>query len=170
GATATLAPTRETYAQLLAAGFAPDRLHLAGWPVRRQFWDAAPASRAAILARLGLDRDRFTLFVQGGGEGSAGFARSIDAALAAAPDLIQIILAIGTKRSLPEQFEGAARVRTIPFTRDIAPFMAAADVVLGKAGPNTLFEAVMLGKPFIATTYIPGQEQANLAFIQSHGL
>jgi len=28
----------------------------------------------------------------------------------------------------------------------------------------------MLGKPFIATTYIPGQEQENLAFIQRHGL
>lgn len=28
----------------------------------------------------------------------------------------------------------------------------------------------MLGKPFIATTYIPGQESPNLAFIQRHGL
>jgi UDP-N-acetylglucosamine:LPS N-acetylglucosamine transferase len=48
--------------------------------------------------------------------------------------------------------------------------MAAADVVMGKAGPNTLFESVMLGKPFIASAYIPGQEYANLSFIQRHGL
>src|SRR5947209_6507908 len=48
--------------------------------------------------------------------------------------------------------------------------MAAADVIMGKAGPNMLFESVMLGKPFIATAYIPGQEQANLPCIQRHGL
>ena len=48
--------------------------------------------------------------------------------------------------------------------------MAAADVVMGKAGPNVLFEAVTLGKPFIATAYIPGQEQVNLGFIRRHKL
>ncbi len=48
--------------------------------------------------------------------------------------------------------------------------MAAADIIMGKVGPNILFESVMLGKPFIATTFIPGQEQENLAFIQRHGL
>jgi len=41
---------------------------------------------------------------------------------------------------------------------------------MGKAGPNVLFETVTLGKPFIATTYIPGQEEANLKFIQRHQL
>jgi processive 1,2-diacylglycerol beta-glucosyltransferase len=168
GATATLAPTRETYAQTLAAGFAPARLHLSGWPVRRQFWNATP--RAATLAQLGLDADRFTLFVQGGGEGSVSFARSVEVALAAMPDTIQIIVATGTNHRLLERFSGVAQVRTLSFTPDIAPFMAAADVVVGKAGPNALFEALTLGKPFMATTYIPGQERANLAFIQSYGL
>ena len=33
-----------------------------------------------------------------------------------------------------------------------------------------LFEAVTLGKPFIATAYIPGQEEANLEFIRRHKL
>ena len=61
-------------------------------------------------------------------------------------------------------------VATLPHTNDIAPYMAAADIIMGKAGPNILFESVMLGKPFFATTFIPGQEQENLAFIQRHGL
>jgi UDP-N-acetylglucosamine:LPS N-acetylglucosamine transferase len=33
-----------------------------------------------------------------------------------------------------------------------------------------LFETVTLGKPFIATSYIPGQEEANLEFIRRHKL
>ncbi len=48
--------------------------------------------------------------------------------------------------------------------------MAASDVVMGKAGPNVLFESVVLGKPFIATTHFPGQERGNLAFIERYGL
>lgn len=167
-AAATLAPTRETYAQALAAGFPPDRLHLSGWPVRRQFYSADRASRAAVLGALGLNPSQFTIFVQGGGEGSAGFARCVTALLAAGAP--QLLLAVGTNRRLAEQFRGVPGVRVIPYTRTIAPLMASADIVVGKAGPNTLIESVMLGKPFIATTYIPGQEQGNLAFIRRHGL
>jgi UDP-N-acetylglucosamine:LPS N-acetylglucosamine transferase len=33
-----------------------------------------------------------------------------------------------------------------------------------------LFETVTLGKPFIATAYIPGQEEVNLEFIERYGL
>jgi UDP-N-acetylglucosamine:LPS N-acetylglucosamine transferase len=166
-ADATLAPTREGYAEALAAGFAPDRLHLVGWPVRAQFL-RKDFDRQATLAGLGLDAARFTVFVQGGGEGTAHIARTVEGVLSAGAT--QVILAAGTNRLLHERFAGAPHVRALPFTPEIAPPMAAADVVFGKAGPNALFEAVMLGRPFVATTYIPGQEAGNLAMIERYGL
>ena len=173
---ATFAPTRETYEQALAAGFAPERLHLVGWPVRAQF--SRPRlftgeARAETLSRLGLDPSRFTVFLQGGGEGAARFSRTIDTVLASGEsdgDAAQVILATGTNRALLARYKDARNLAALSFTSEIAPFMAAADVIMGKAGPNMLFEAVTLGKPFIATAYIPGQEQANLPFIQRHGL
>jgi UDP-N-acetylglucosamine:LPS N-acetylglucosamine transferase len=167
-----LAPTRETQAQALKAGFAPDRVHLSGWPVRRQFREQAGLDRAALLTRLGLNPTRFTIFLQGGGEGAAKFAATAEALLAlrstARP--FQIIVAAGTHTALRARFENVSGVHSLPFTKVIAPYMAAADVVMGKAGPNMLFEAVTLGKPFIATTFIPGQEEPNLQFIRRHGL
>lgn len=167
-ADATFAPTRATYDQALAAGFDPARLHLTGWPVRAQFSAKQPA-RSVTLARLGLSPRRFTVFLQGGGEGAARFARTAENALAASPDA-QIILACGTNAALLQRFSGVPRVAALPFTKAIAPLISAADVVMGKAGPNMLFEALTLGKPFIATAYIPGQEKANLHFIREHGL
>jgi UDP-N-acetylglucosamine:LPS N-acetylglucosamine transferase len=167
-AAAFFAPTRETYDQALAAGFDRQRLHLTGWPVRTQFYRASPYARADLLAELGLDPKCFTLFLQGGGEGSARFVSTIEAVLAV--PTVQVILATGTNQSLHKRFSGLERLYALPFTKDIARYMAAADVVMGKAGPNTLFEAVTLGKPFIATAYIPGKEQANLEFIKRHGL
>jgi 1,2-diacylglycerol 3-beta-galactosyltransferase len=168
-ATATFAPTRETYQQALKVGFDPERLHLVGWPVRAQFYGTNGPTRAETLTRLKLDPDCFTLFLQGGGEGAAKFVRTVESVLAASSEL-QVILAVGTNQALLEHFKGVKNVYTLPFTKEIAQYMVAADVVMGKAGPNTLFESVMLGKPFIATAYIPGQEEANLEFIRQYQL
>lgn len=166
----TLAPTSEIYRMALDAGFPQDRLRLSGWPVRRQFTGVDRGGRAATLSALGLDPALTTLFVQGGGDGAAGFARTVNALLGAAPGRVQVLLAAGTNTALAERFRGMPGVRVIPFTRQIAPYMAACDLVVGKAGPNTLFEATTLGLPFLATTYNRGQERDNLAFIERHGL
>ncbi len=169
-ATVVLATTRETYEQALAAGFAIERLFMVGWPVRRQFSLAASENRRIeMLERLGLDPERFTVFLQGGGEGAAQFGSTVERVLALSQDL-QVILATGTNQALLARFKTARNLYALPFTKEIAPYMAAADVIMGKAGPNILFESVALGKPFIATAYIPGQEQANLEFIQRHQL
>jgi UDP-N-acetylglucosamine:LPS N-acetylglucosamine transferase len=163
-AQATFAPTQETYQQALASGFDPQRTHFTGWPVRGQFYHALPVP----LSHIGLDEKRFTVFLQGGGDGAARFARTVEQVLNI--EKVQIILAAGTNRKLYHQFQGRVNIHVLPFTREIAPYMAAADVVMGKAGPNVLFESVTLGKPFIATAYIPGQEEVNLDFIRRHKL
>jgi UDP-N-acetylglucosamine:LPS N-acetylglucosamine transferase len=169
-ASVVLAPTQETYEQALAAGFDPQRLHIVGWPVRAQFVRAATeARRDKTLATLGLDPARFTVFLQGGGEGAAQFGRTVERVLAISENL-QVILATGTNNSLLTRFKSVRNLYALPFTKEIAPFMAAADVIMGKAGPNVLFESVTLGKPFIVTAYIPGQEQTNLDFICRHQL
>ena len=168
-AAATFATSRETYAQALATGFDPARLHLTGWPVRAQFYRATQLARADTLLRLGLHPDRFTIFLQGGGEGAAQFGRTVERVLGIGKPL-QVILATGTNAALLARFKNTPNLHALPFTREIAPLMAAADVIMGKAGPNMLMEAVTLGKPFIATAYIPGQEEANLEFIRRHKL
>jgi processive 1,2-diacylglycerol beta-glucosyltransferase len=168
-ATATFAPTQETYDQALRAGFAAERLHFTGWPVRDQFYRAAhAASRSETLTKLNLRPDMFTIFLQGGGEGAAKFAQTVENLLTL--DNIQIILAAGTNQSLLKRFNDVENLYTLGFTKTIARYMAAADVIMGKAGPNMLFEALALSKPFIATTYIPGQEEVNWEFIERHQL
>jgi UDP-N-acetylglucosamine:LPS N-acetylglucosamine transferase len=174
-ADATFAPTRETYEQALTAGFDPRRLHLVGWPVRAQFLKAPLLEKDTQQEQrtgMGLTPDRFTVFLQGGGEGAARIESAIDA-IRSNDDLskrVQIILAAGTNASLLARYKTTPNLVVLPYTKEIAPFMAAADAIMGKAGPNVLFEAVMLNKPFIATSFIPGQERDNLSFIQRHGL
>lgn len=174
-ANATFATTRETYEQALATGFAPERLHLVGWPVRAQFYRSDLSNREKSngkLTQLNLLPNRYTLFLQGGGEGATRIASTIENILTSETltNEVQIILAAGTNQKLLTRYRNVPNIATLPHTNDIAPYMAAADLIMGKAGPNILFESVTLGKPFVATTFIPGQEQENLAFIQRHHL
>lgn len=50
---------------------------------------------------------------------------------------------------------------------NMADLIHASDLVVGKAGPNIIFESVMAGKPFFATYHIKGQEDGNINFIKS---
>jgi processive 1,2-diacylglycerol beta-glucosyltransferase len=166
-ADAYLAPTREIFAQAQEQGIATNRLHLTGRPVRRQFLDASPGRE--MLTALGFDPGVFTIFLQGGAKGSAGVDRTIESLLSMdVPS--QIMLAAGNNKTMAARYAGLEQVRVLPFTEMIAPHMAAADVIAGKAGASFISEALMLEKPFFVTAFIPGQEAPNLQFIERHNL
>jgi UDP-N-acetylglucosamine:LPS N-acetylglucosamine transferase len=168
-AAAYLAPTREIFAQAQKLGIEKERLHLTGRPIRRQFLEVLLDARSETLASLGLDPALFTMFLQGGAAGSAG-AEHIIADLMGDEVPVQIILAAGNNKKIAERYAGHKHVRVLPFTEEIAPYMAASDVIVGKAGASFISEAFTLEKPFIATTFIPGQETPNLRFIEQHNL
>jgi 1,2-diacylglycerol 3-beta-galactosyltransferase len=48
--------------------------------------------------------------------------------------------------------------------------MRAADVLLTKAGPSTVFEAVASRLPAIITAHLPGQEAGNTAYFEREGV
>jgi UDP-N-acetylglucosamine:LPS N-acetylglucosamine transferase len=168
-ADAYLAPTREIFAQALEQGIERSRLYLTGRPVRGQFVDVAPGTRDEKLATLGFDPAVLTIFLQGGAKGSADVDQSIENFLSVNVP-VQIILAVGNNQKMALRYSGIGKVRTVPFTEQITPYMAAADVIAGKAGASFISEAFMLEKPFLVTAYIPGQETANLHFIEQHNL
>jgi len=168
-ADAYLAPTQEIFAQALAEGIDERRLYLTGRPVRRQFSEATSDGKNETLAAMGFDPAVFTLFLQGGAKGSAGVDRTIEGLLSSNLP-VQILLATGNNKRMAARFAGRKQVCTLPFTENIAPYMAAADVIAGKAGASFISEAFTLEKPFIVTSFIAGQESANLQFIERHKL
>jgi UDP-N-acetylglucosamine:LPS N-acetylglucosamine transferase len=168
-ADAYLAPTREIFAQALEQGIDGDRLFLTGRPLRRQFLEASPGGRCETLASLNFDPAVFTVFLQAGAKGSSGVDQTIRSLLSTGVP-VQILLATGSNKSMAARYTGIERVRTLPFTERIAPYMAAADVIIGKAGASFISEAFTLEKPFLVTAFIPGQETPNLQFIEWHNL
>ncbi|HYT28453.1 MAG TPA: glycosyltransferase [Ktedonobacteraceae bacterium] len=168
-ASAYLAPTHEIFSQALTQGIDKSRLYLTGRPVRRQFLEVSPSMRSETLSALKFDPAVFTIFLQGGAKGSARVDRVIEVLLRAGMPM-QIILAAGNNKSMASRYTGVKQVRVLSFTETIAPYMAAADVIAGKAGASFISEAFILEKPFIVTTFLPGQETPNLQFVEHHNL
>jgi 1,2-diacylglycerol 3-beta-galactosyltransferase len=47
----------------------------------------------------------------------------------------------------------------------VPDLMQAADLVVTKAGPNTICEAIACKLPLFLSGYVPGQEEGNVAYV-----
>ncbi len=55
------------------------------------------------------------------------------------------------------------------FVREMPDFMRAADIILTKAGPGTITEAINASLPMILYSRLPGQEDGNIGYVVSEG-
>jgi UDP-N-acetylglucosamine--N-acetylmuramyl-(pentapeptide) pyrophosphoryl-undecaprenol N-acetylglucosamine transferase len=145
----------------------PEKAVVTGYPVRQEIL-AAASQRSQARLRLGLAADLPVLLVFGGSRG----ARSINQALAAAlPALLPHCQAVHISGALDwpavEAQAGrlAAELRphyhAYPYLHDEMPLaLAAADLVIARAGASTLGEFPAVGLPSILAPYpYSGQHQ-----------
>ena len=73
----------------------------------------------------------------------------------------------GQQRQVSNNQTNFGHVHVIPlgFITNMADYMVAADVLITKAGPGTIAEAAALGLPVMLTSFLPGQEAANVDFV-----
>jgi processive 1,2-diacylglycerol beta-glucosyltransferase len=74
----------------------------------------------------------------------------------------------GIQKSFPGKSKTELRVEG--FTNKMPQYMKAADLVIGKSGPNTLFESVATLTPFMAINYGGDQEKGNQEIIVGYNL
>lgn len=127
-----------------------------GCPIRAEF---AAADRADGRRHFGLDPERPTLLVTGASQG----ARSINLAmqrvwprfLAAHPDwqLLHLTGAAAEEQTRAAYAAAGVRARVLAFTHEAWLALAAADVVVSRAGASTLAELTALGRPSILLPY-----------------
>ncbi len=84
----------------------------------------------------------------------------------------QAIFITGTNKRLKSQLEQLTFPQHITphiygLVKNMSDFVHASDLIVGKAGPNIIFESVAASKPFLATYHIKGQEDGNIDFIRS---
>lgn len=148
------------------------RLKVLGYPVNLRFRPPAPGEREALRRRYRLDENRFTILVVGGGEGSAGLLKQVRA-LCWGEHEWQVVAICGRNERLRRRL-GRVHFRTptllLGFVEDMPELMRAADLVVTKAGPGAIGEALASDLPLLITSHLPGQETANISYVTGTGV
>ena len=161
--------------QLIDYGVAPERIKISGMPVHPKF--AYPGEEAAQAARraLGLDPEKFTVFVNAGWVGGGNIPQ-IFRELARGELDVQAIFLAGKNEDLRAVAETIALdapfpIKVIGYSDEIEKLMSAANVMISKLGGLTTFEALACRVPIIAdmiTEPMP-QEAGTADMIEQRG-
>ena len=170
-----LCATEDARRQLIDYGIAPERIKVSGMPVHPKF--SFPGDQAARVARtaLGLDADKFTVFVNAGWEGG-GNIPNIFRELVRGELNMQAIFLAGKNEALKNEVETLAAdakfpIKVIGYSDEVEKLLGAANVMISKLGGLSTFEALSCRVPIIAdgTTRPMPQEASTVNLIVKSG-
>jgi processive 1,2-diacylglycerol beta-glucosyltransferase len=154
-----------------ARGIERTKTHVTGIPIMPAF--AAPLDRAACAAEFGIDAQRKTILLMGGGAGLGGLDEVAERLLALDADF-QLVALAGRNAKMQERLHALAarhpqRLIAQGFTDKVERLMTACDLVITKPGGLTTSECLALGRPMIVHAPIPGQEERNCDHLLEQG-
>jgi processive 1,2-diacylglycerol beta-glucosyltransferase len=160
---------QEAAEYLAGLGVPREKLCVTGIPIDPRF--ETPLDRDEVRRKLGLSHDARVLLLSAGGYGVGPVEQLVQ-------DLLdqkrpwQIVAIAGKGEELKKRLDpvargagklptGGPRLISVGFTKEMDQYMAAADVLIGKAGGLTTSEALARGLPMVMIDPIPGQEERN---------
>jgi 1,2-diacylglycerol 3-beta-galactosyltransferase len=166
-----IVPTEQAKELYLRRGMDADRVHMLGMPIDPKF-TLPTESKEELQHKFGLKPGLPVVLLVGGGDGAGGLYTAVRA-ISRARTPVQIMVVTGRNRRLYAQLQ---RVRTnlhVPakifgFVQNMPELMRASDVIVTKAGPGTICEALACNLPIILSGYVPGQEEGNVEFVLSN--
>jgi processive 1,2-diacylglycerol beta-glucosyltransferase len=158
--------------RMRAQGIADAAICVTGIPIMPAF--AQPLDRAECAHEFGLDAQRTTILLMGGGAG-LGSLDAIAERLLALEANFQLIVLAGKNAPALAALQALAKrypKRLVPqgFTNQVERLMACADLVITKPGGLTTSECLAMGLPMIVNAPIPGQEERNSDFLLEQGV
>lgn len=148
--------------------FSKRKTTVIGNPVRRVIEEG---DRSRGLGTLGFAGERPVVLVLGGGTGSSFLNQKIADALPRLTGFADVAHLTGLEKALvAPKLEHAERYRQIAFLgTGMAHVLAAADVVISRAGLGTLTELAALGKTVILVPIAGSHQEKNAEFVVERG-
>jgi processive 1,2-diacylglycerol beta-glucosyltransferase len=154
---------------LARIGVPREKLRVTGIPIDPLF--ATQVNRAGAREQLGLDADATVILISAGAYGVSPVEQLVKDLLALERPW-QIAAIAGKSEKTCKRLEalswesgalpsGSPRLFPVGFTTEMDKYMAAADLMVGKAGGLTTSEALARALPMALIEPIPGQEERN---------
>jgi len=146
--------------QLKSAGVAPERIVECGMPVDPVF--APSADQPALRARLGLEHNLPVLLVNFGGSGKMK-PHQVVGELRQIQQPLQVVFIARRDEKLRKELlhltAGMPHVHILRWVDNMQDWMAAADILVSRAGSCTVAEALNCGLPIVVFDAPPGSER-----------
>jgi 1,2-diacylglycerol 3-beta-galactosyltransferase len=145
-------------------------LKIIGLPVADRFCKPV-GEKKAIKEELGWPKDKVVILLIGGGEGM-GPLEEIAKKINDSNLDVALVVITGRNKKLKEKLENtkwSIPVHIYGFVKNMPDFMRASDILLTKAGPGTISEALIAGLPIILYHRISGQEEGNVSYVIDEG-
>ena len=168
----------ESAEYLARIGVPREKLCVAGIPIDPLF--ESPAGAAEVRRRLGLSTSEFVVLLSAGGYG-VGPVEQLVTDLVEVNKPWQIVAIAGRSEQLKKRLDslattagktpsGEPQLVTVGYTTEMDQYMAAADLLIGKAGGLTTSEALARELPMVLVEPIPGQEERNADHLLEAGV
>ena len=165
-----IVPTQQAVRHALRSNMDPEKLKVIGLPVADRFCRPA-GDKKTLRQKLGWPQDKVVILLVGGGEGMGPLgevSRQIDEANLDAA----LVVITGRNKRLKEkleQYRWNIPTHVYGFVKEMPEFMRAADILVTKAGPGTISEALIAELPIILYHRISGQEEGNVSYVIDEG-
>lgn len=165
-----IVPTEPARQRALRFGLKDERIRVVGLPVAQRFCYLV-GNKTNLQRQLGWPTNFPVVLLVGGGEGM-GPLQQVSEAIAESRLPITLVIVAGRNQKLFSRLE--TRNWPMPtfvygFVRQMPEFMRAADILITKAGPGTISEALNAHLPMIFYNRLPGQEEGNVSYVVSQG-
>jgi 1,2-diacylglycerol 3-beta-galactosyltransferase len=163
-------PTEAARERALACHMPPEKIEVVGLPVADRYCKPIGNKRTP-RKKLSWPLNKQIVLLVGGGDGMGPLARTAHAIDESGLDL-GIVIVCGRNEKLKAALESQAWENPTfiyGFRRDMPEFMRAADIIVTKAGPGTIAEALNANLPIILYSKLPGQEDGNVTYVLETG-
>ncbi len=166
-----LVPTEAARLRALQCGLRPEQVRVVGLPVSSRC-SAPIGDSKALRAALGWPEDRPVVLLVSGAEGM-GPVFDVARAIASPGGNFALAIVAGRNERLRQRLQAVAwEVPTFlyGFERRLPDMMRAATLLVTKAGPGTIAEALNAGLPMVLFSRLPGQEEGNVDYVVEQGV
>ena len=158
--------SHKSYEEIVAKGLPASKVREFHFPIKPSY-TLRTESKAVLRRRIGIEQKPFTVLFFFGAEG-VGPVRKHIAALMEKGLAAQVVVICGKNEKLKAELDSLARRITGPLTlhvrgyvTNISEYVASADVVVGKSGPNQVFETLLQNRPLIISSYLANERETS---------
>jgi 1,2-diacylglycerol 3-beta-galactosyltransferase len=161
-------PTEPARQRAIHYGLPDEKIRVVGLPVANRFCQPV-GKKMDIRKELGWPEEFPVAILIGGGEGM-GPLQTVAETIVNANLPLTLVVITGRNEKLFTRLQ--SRNWPLPtyiygFVHQMPEFMRAADILITKAGPGTISEALNAHLPMVLYSRLPGQEEGNVSYVVS---